>query len=164
DGDLVIASPDKGGVPKATFYAELLKASGVAIVYKERDVMKANESTVMDMIGSVKDKNVLIVDDMIDTAGTICNAAKLIRDRGAKSVSVAATHGIFSGSAPERIKAANFDRIFITDTVPIRKEMLEIPQLTVVSIAKLLAEAIKRIYKGESLSEELIPKSHEERN
>ncbi len=165
DGDLVIASPDKGGVPKATFYADLLKASGVAIVYKERDVMKANESQVMDMIGDVKGKNVLIVDDMIDTAGTICNAAQLIRERGAKSVSAAATHGIFSGSAPERIKAADFDKIFITDTVPIRKEMMDNPKLTVVSIANLLAEAIKRIYQGDSLSEELIPKGHkEERN
>lgn len=165
DGNLVIASPDKGGVPKAAFYADLLNASGVAIVYKERDVMKRNESKVLDMIGDVEGKDVLIVDDMIDTAGTICDAAKLFKEKGAKSVSAAATHGIFSGAAPERIKEADLDKIFITDTVPIRKEMLENPKLTVVSVAKLLAEAIKRIYSGDSLSEELIPKGHkEERN
>lgn len=166
DKNLVVASPDKGGVPKATFYAELLHADGVAIVYKERDVMKMNESKVLDMIGNVAGKDVLIVDDMIDTGGTICDAANLLKERGAKSVSVAATHGIFSGSAPEKIKAANLDKIFITDTVPVRKEMLENPKVIVTSVAKLLAEAIRCIHEGESLSEgELIPKAHqEERN
>lgn len=163
--NLVVASPDKGGVPKATFFADLLNADGVAIVYKERDVMKTNESRVLDMIGNVAGKDVLIVDDMIDTAGTICDAAKLLREKGAKSISVAATHGLFSGSAPQKIKEANMDKIFITDTVPIRKEMLENPKVIVVSVAKLLAEAINCIYNGNSLSEELIPKSHkEERN
>lgn len=161
--NLVVASPDKGGVPKATFYADLLDAEGVAIVYKERDVMKMNESRVLDMIGNVVGKDVLIVDDMIDTGGTICDAAKLLREKGAKSLSVAATHGIFSGSAPEKIKAANLDKIFITDTVPIRKEMLENPKVVVISVAGLLAEAINRIYSGDSLSEELIPKTHQER-
>ncbi len=161
--NLVVASPDKGGVPKATFYADLLDAEGVAIVYKERDVMKMNESRVLDMIGNVVGKDVLIVDDMIDTGGTICDAAKLLREKGAKRLSVAATHGIFSGSAPEKIKAANLDKIFITDTVPIRKEMLENPKVVVISVAGLLAEAINRIYSGDSLSEELIPKTHQER-
>lgn len=163
--NLVIASPDKGGVPKATFYADLLDADGVAIVYKERDVMKRNESRALDMIGDVEGKDVLIVDDMIDTAGTICDAATLIKKRGAKSVSVAATHGIFSGSAPEKIKSAVLDKIFITDAVPIRKEMLEQSNLVVISVAKLLAEAINCIYNGDSISEKLIPKTHrEERN
>ncbi len=163
--DSVIASPDKGGVPKATFYADLLDAAGVAIVYKERDVMSRNESKVLDMIGDVNGKNVLIVDDMIDTAGTICDAAKQIKERGAKSVSVAATHGLFSGNAPEKIESANLERIFITDTVPIRKEMLANPKLVVISVANLLAEAINCIYNGDSISEKLIPKTHkQERN
>lgn len=162
---LVVASPDKGGVPKATFFADLLDADGVAIVYKERDVMKKNESRILDMIGNVAGKEVLIVDDIIDTGGTICDAAKLFKERGAKSVAVAATHGIFSGSAPQKIKEADLDKIFITDTVPIGKEMLANPRLTVVSVARLLAEAINCIYHGNSLSEELIPKTHkEERN
>lgn len=161
--NLVVASPDKGGVPKAAFYADLLNAEGVAIVFKERDTDKMNSSQIMDMIGQVKDKNVLIVDDMIDTGGTICEAAKLIKDRGALSVSVAATHGIFSGGAPDRIKNSPIEKIFITDTVPIRKEMLMSSKLKVVSVDRLLAEAINCIYNGDSISEKLIPKTHRER-
>ncbi|MCR4306282.1 MAG: ribose-phosphate pyrophosphokinase [Candidatus Daviesbacteria bacterium] len=163
--DLVIASPDKGGVLKAAFYADLLDAEGVAIVFKERDVMKKNESKALDMIGDVKGKDVLIVDDMIDTAGTICEAAKLIKERGAKSVSAAATHGLFSDPAIERIDSSPLEKIFITDTVPLRKEVLENPKFIVISVAKLLAEAINCIYNGDSISEKLIPKTHkEERN
>lgn len=163
--NLVVASPDKGGVPKAAFYAELLNADGVAIVYKERDVMKTNESKVMDMIGNVEGKDVLIVDDMIDTAGTIVGAAQLFKERGAKTIAVAAAHGLFSDPAPERIQDSPIDKIFITDTVPITKEMLESPKLVVISVAKLLAEAINCIYNGDPISEKLIPKTHkEERN
>lgn len=163
--NLIVASPDKGGVPKATFYADLLDAEGVAIVFKERDTNKMNESKVLDMIGHVEGKDVLIVDDMIDTAGTICEAAKLIHERGAKSVSVAATHGLFSGPASIRLKEAGLDRIFITDTVPLKKEITDNPKVTVISVAKLLAEAINCIYNGDSISEKLIPKTHkEERN
>lgn len=163
--NLIIASPDKGGVLKAAFYADLLGAEGVAIVFKERDTNKMNESKVLDMIGRVEGKDVLIVDDMIDTAGTICEAAKLIKSKGAKSVSVAATHGLFSGPAIQRLKDADLNRIFITDSVPLKKEILDNPKVTVISVAGLLAEAITCIYNGDSISAELIPKSHkEERN
>ncbi len=158
--NLIVASPDKGGVPKATFYADLLNAEGIAIVYKERNPHKPNQSKALDLIGEVKGKDVLIVDDMIDTAGTICEAAKLIKQKGAKSVSVAATHGLFSDPAPERIKEVGLEKIFITDTVPIREEMRNNPKVTVVSVASLLAEAIKCIYNGDSMSEKLIPKAH----
>lgn len=157
--DLIIASPDKGGVLKATFYADLLNADGIAIVYKERNVEKTNESRALDLIGDVEGKDALIVDDMIDTAGTLCEAAKLLKAKGARSVSAAATHGLFSGSAPKRIAEANLEKIFITDTVPIREEMKNNPKLEIVSVAKLLAEAIDCIYKGDSMSEKLIPKS-----
>lgn len=157
--NLIIASPDKGGVPKATFYADLLDADGIAIVYKERDAEKVNESKALDLIGNVKDKDVLIVDDMIDTAGTLFEAAKLIKQKGARSVSAAATHGLFSGPAPKRIEEAGLERIFITDTVPIREEMKNNPKVTIVSVAKLLAEAIQCIYNGDSMSEKLIPKT-----
>ncbi|MBI2330241.1 ribose-phosphate pyrophosphokinase [Candidatus Daviesbacteria bacterium] len=164
---LVVASPDKGGVPKAAFYSELLGAEGMAIVFKERDVQKMNVSKTLDMIGNVTGNDVLIVDDMIDTAGTICDAAELIKERGASSISVAATHGLFSGPALERIKEAPIDKIFITDTVPLKEEILKDPKVIVVSVAPLLAEAIECIYKGDSMSEKLIPKAHqthEERN
>ncbi len=157
--NLVIASPDKGGVTKATFYLHHLKAQGLAIVFKTRDVYRENQSSTLDMIGDVKGRDVLLVDDMIDTAGTICNAAQLLRDRGAKSINVAATHGIFSPPAMERI-AESVDHVFITDSVPLKEEVLNNPKFTVVSIAPLLAEAIKYIYNGDSLSGKLIPKSH----
>ncbi len=162
--NLVIASPDKGGVLKAAFYADLLDADGVAIVFKERDVMKKNESKTLDMIGDVKGKDVLIVDDMIDTAGTICDAAKLIKEKGAKSISAAAAHGLFSDPAVERINNSPLDKIFITDTVPLREQVLNDHKFIVISVAKLLAEAINCIYNGDSISEKLIPKTHEERN
>lgn len=158
--NLVVASPDKGGVPKATFYAELLNAKSIAIVFKERDIGKTNKSEALDMIGDVKDKDVLLVDDMIDTAGTIYNAAKLIRERGAKSVSAAATHGLFSDPAPKRIAQSPLKKVFITDSVPLRDEMKNNSKLVIISIANLLAEAINCIYKGDSMSEKLIPKAH----
>ncbi len=159
--NLVVASPDKNGVPRATFYAELLDAESIAIVFKERDVHKANESKASGMIGEVEGKDVLLVDDMIDTGGTIVEAANLLKDKGAKSISVAATHGLFSDPAPQRIADSPIERIFITDTVPIREEMLKNPKVVVISVAKLLAEAIKCIYNGDSMSEKLIPKAQQ---
>lgn len=158
--NLVVASPDKGGVLKASFYADLLNAEGIAIVFKERDVKKSNESKALGMIGDVKDKNVLLVDDMIDTAGTICEAANLIKEKGAKSVSAVATHGLFSDPAPRRIKESALTKIFITDTVPLREELRNNQKIVVVSVAPLLAEAINCIYNGDSMSEKLIPKAH----
>ncbi|MBI2599931.1 ribose-phosphate pyrophosphokinase [Candidatus Daviesbacteria bacterium] len=158
--NLVIASPDKGGVLKASFYAQYLNADGIAIVFKERDVQRRNESKAFDMIGDVKGKNVLLVDDMIDTAGTIVEAANIIKERGAKSVCAAATHGLFSGPAPERIESSALDKVFITDTVPIKGEMLKSKKLEIVSVATLIAEAIKAIYNGDSISEKLIPQTH----
>lgn len=165
--NLVIASPDKGGVLKATFYANLLNAEGIAIVFKERDVSNKNQSKALDMMGDVKGKEVLLVDDMIDTGGTICEAAELLKQRGAKTVSAVATHGLFSDPAPQRISKSPLDKIFITDTVPVRKEMLNSSKVTIVSVASLLAEAIKCIYNGDSMSEKLIPKAqrtYEERS
>lgn len=162
---IVVASPDKGGVLKASFYAEYLKAEGIAVVFKERDVQKVNESKALDMIGDVKDKDVLLVDDMIDTAGTICEAANILKERGAKSVSAAATHGLFSGPACRRLEECALEKIFITDTVPISEEMKKSKKLVVVSAAPLLAEAIRCIYNGDSISEKLIPQTHpKERN
>ena len=159
--NLVVASPDKGGVLKAAFYAELLEAGGLTIVYKERDVIKSNQSEALDMIGDVAGKDVLIVDDMIDTAGTICNAANLIKKKGAKTVCAVATHGLFSDPALDRIKESALDQIFITDTVPLRKEILQNPDFKVISVAPLLAEAIKCIYNGDSISAKLIPRAHQ---
>ncbi|MDP3733307.1 MAG: ribose-phosphate diphosphokinase, partial [Candidatus Daviesbacteria bacterium] len=131
--NLVVASPDKGGVPKATFFADLLDAEGIAIVFKERDVYRENVSETLDMMGDVKGKDVLLVDDMIDTAGTIVGAANLLKKKGAKSISVAATHGIFSPPAMERIDKSSLDKVFITDSVPLKKEILNSSKIKVVS-------------------------------
>lgn len=154
--DLVVASPDKGGVTKATAYARFLGAEGIAIVFKERDVSVVNKSEALDMIGEVKGKNVIIVDDMIDTAGTLVNAANLIMKKGAKSVRAAATHGLFSSPALERIKNSALTEVYVTDTVAPKQEVLKNSKIKVISVAKLLAEAIKRIESGESISEGLI--------
>lgn len=151
--NLVVASPDKGGTARATAYAKRLGASGVAMVYKERDTEVANHSEALDMIGRVEDSDVLIVDDIIDTAGTIVNAAKLLMSRGARSVSVAATHGLFSNPALERISDSFISQIFVTDSVYLKPEVLSNPKIQVISVAPLLSEVIKRLYVGESLSE-----------
>lgn len=155
--NLIVASPDKGGVLMATAYADRLGAEGIAIVYKERDVTKHNSdnSKILGMIGDVKDKDVLLVDDMIDTAGTLCNAASKLKESGARTVTAAATHGIFSDPALERITKSAIDKIYITDTVFLKKEVREHPKIEVISVAPLMAEAIERIHTGDSLSEKL---------
>lgn len=154
--DLVVASPDKGGVTRATGYAKLLNASGIAIVYKERDVAVNNQSEALAMIGDVRGKDVLLVDDMIDTGGTIVSAASHIKQSGAKSVRVAVTHGLFSGKALERISNSPIEEVIVTDTINLREEVIKNPKIAVVSVAPLLAEAIKRIQSGESISKDLI--------
>jgi ribose-phosphate pyrophosphokinase len=153
---LVVASPDEGGMLRATAYARLLQAEGVAIVYKERDTTLNNSSKALDMIGRVRDKDVLLADDMIDTAGTIAHAANFIKEKGAKSVRVVATHGLFSGNALENIATSAIDEVLVTDSIAHRKEVLNNPKITVVSVAPLLAEAIRRIKTGESISKNLI--------
>lgn len=154
--NLVVASPDKGGVARATGYAKLLGATGIAIVYKERDIALNNKSEALEMVGNARDKNVLLVDDMIDTGGTIVNAANYIKQKGAKSVRVAATHGLFSGQAIDRINKSMIDEVIVTDTILLKDEAMNSPKITVVSVAGLLAEAIKRIQTGESISKDLI--------
>lgn len=154
--NLVIASPDKGGVTRATGYAKLLGADGIAIVYKQRDVTLNNRSEALEMIGQVEGKDILIVDDMIDTGGTIVNAANFLKQKGAKRILVAATHGLFSGSALEKIEKSEIDEIIVTDTVDMPEAILKNPKITVASVAPLLAAAIERIQTGESISRDLI--------
>lgn len=150
--DLVVASPDKGGMTRATGYARLLGASGVALVYKMRDIHLNNKSEAMGMIGDVTNKHILLVDDLLDTGGTIVNAAEYLKKAGAKSIRVASTHGLFSADAVEKINNTPIDEIIITDTIAHRKEILTHPKITIVSIAPLLAESIRRIQTGDSIS------------
>lgn len=154
--NLVVASPDKGGMVRAAGYAKLLNSTGIAIVYKERDVSVNNVSETLAMIGEVEGKNVLLVDDMIDTGGTIINAANYIKKKGAKSVRAAVAHGLFSGQALEKVRASAIDEFIVTDTIAQRPEVLKSRKITIVSVAPLLAEAIKRINTGESISRDLI--------
>lgn len=149
---MVVASPDKNGMHRATGYAKLLNASGVALVYKQRDVTLNNESTALAMIGDVKDKNVIIVDDMLDTGGTIVHAADFLKKEGAKSIRVAVSHGVFSSDALEKISNSSIDRVIITDSIEQRPEVAKNPKIKIASVAPLLAEAIKRIDTGESIS------------
>lgn len=151
--NLVVASPDKGGMSRATAYAKRLQAQGVAMVFKQRDVDVANKSEALGMMGDVEGKDVLIVDDLIDTAGTIANATRLLKKHYAKSVAIAATHGLFSDLALSNISDSPIDCVFVTDSAQLRDEVLKNPKIKVISIAPLLAEAIKRIYVGVSLSE-----------
>lgn len=154
--NLVVAAPDKNGVARASAYADRLGADSIAIVYKERDLMQKNISSALDMIGNVKEKNVLIIDDMYDTGGTICNAAKLLKNRGAKSVIAVVTHGIFSGDGLRKLEESVVEKLYITDTINLSAKIKASSKIEVVSIAPLIAEAIKCIQTGESISQKLI--------
>lgn len=147
--EYVVLSPDAGGVPRARSYAKLLDTS-LAIIDKRRT--GPNVAKAMNVIGDVKDKHVIIIDDMIDTAGTLTEAASAVIENGAKSVIAAATHGVFSGPALERIINSKLNEVIITDTINASKEVLNIGKIRVLSTADLFAEAIKRIYKKESIS------------
>ncbi len=157
--DIVVTSPDKGGVVRAAGYAKLLsQANDIAIVYKERDININNVSEAMAMIGDVRDKDILLVDDMLDTGGTLFSAADFVKKKGAKSVRAAITHGLFTGNALEKLTNSLIDEVIVTDTIAQRDEIRNHPKVTIVSSAPLLAEAIRRIHTGESIGEALILK------
>lgn len=146
--DLVIVSPDSGGAERARFFGKKVNG-GLAIIDKRRP--RANESEVMNVIGEVAGKNCLILDDMIDTGGTIAKAAKALKDNGAKSVMCCATHAVLSGGAAEKLNSAEFDEIVFSNTIHI-PDSKKINNLKVLSIAPLMARAIKIIHDEESIS------------
>lgn len=156
--NIVVASPDKGGVVRATGYAKLLEASGIVIVYKERDINVNDVSESQTLIGEVEGKDILLVDDMISTGGTIINAANYIAKRGAKSIRVAVAHGLFSADALEKISQSSIEELIVTDTIALREDVLNNPKITVASVAHLIAEAIKRIQTGDSISSLILKK------
>ncbi|NLK43865.1 MAG: ribose-phosphate diphosphokinase, partial [Tissierellia bacterium] len=143
-----IVSPDLGGVTRARSFANLLDLP-IAIIEKRRP--KANVSEVMNVIGDIDGKNVILIDDIIDTAGTITKAASVLKNFGAKKVYGCATHGVLSGPAIERIDSSELEKFIITDTIPLPEEK-KIDKIEVVSVAPLFAEAIKRIHENESVS------------
>ena len=144
----IIASPDVGGVARARSFAKKLNLDMV-IVDKRRE--EANKSEVMNVIGDVKDKDVILIDDMIDTAGTICNAANAIKDLGARSVRAAATHPVLSGPAVDRIKASAIEELVLLNTVPLSEEK-KLTKMTFLSAAPLFAEAMTRVFTNGSIS------------
>lgn len=148
DKDTVVVSPDLGGVTRARSFANLLDLP-IAIIEKRRP--KANVSEVMNVIGDIEGKNAILIDDIIDTAGTITKAASVLKNFGAKKVYGCATHGVLSGPAIERIDNSELEKFIITDTIPL-PEKKKIGKIEVVSVAPLFAEAIKRIHENESVS------------
>ena len=148
EGDVVV-SPDAGGVERARAYSKRLNAS-LAIIDKRRE--RANVSEVMNIIGEVTGKRCIIVDDMIDTAGTLCGAARALSDKGATSIVAVATHGVLSGPAIERIIESPLTEVVVTDTMPLSEDAKKCGKVRQVSIAKLLGEAIRRIHHGDSVS------------
>ncbi|MFT4294051.1 MAG: ribose-phosphate diphosphokinase [Micropruina sp.] len=142
--NMTVVSPDAGRVKLADNWSDRLGLP-LAIIHKRRDPNKANEVAVGEVVGDVKGRVCLLVDDMIDTAGTICQAAAALRDHGASQVIAAATHPILSGPAAQRLNASAFEEVIVTNTLPIRDDLL-IPKLTVLSIAPLLAQAIQEVF------------------
>lgn len=147
--DLTVVSPDIGGVVRARAMAKALN-SDLAIIDKRRP--KANVAEVMNVIGDIQDRTCLIVDDMIDTANTLCKAASALKDRGASRVLAYATHPVFSGEAVERIASSDIDQIVVTDTIPLSVQAQACSRIRQVSIAGLLAETVRRISNEESVS------------
>jgi ribose-phosphate pyrophosphokinase len=147
--DTVIVSPDAGGVERARAYSKRLGAS-LAIIDKRRPA--PNVSEVVNIIGDVRGRDAIIVDDMVDTAGTLTAAAQAIVNQGARSVFACASHGVLSKPAIDRIMASPLQELIITDTVPPRPEIRECPKIRILSVARLLGEAVKRIHHGDSIS------------
>jgi ribose-phosphate pyrophosphokinase len=148
--DLVIVSPDAGRVKMSERYVRYLGAD-LAIVHKRRSSTKANSVEALDVIGDVKGRRCVIIDDMIDTAGTICAAADQLKKHGAKEVYAMSTHAVLSHPARERLEASAIDKVVVTDTLPLAADQ-RFDKLEVVSVAPLVADAIKAIFHGQSVS------------
>ena len=147
---LVIVSPDIGGVLRARAIARRLDNAGLAIIDKRRE--QANKSEVVNIIGDVQDKTAVIFDDMVDTAGTLCNAAAALKEKGANKIVAYAAHPVLSGPAIERIRESELDELVVTDTIPLPQDALDTGKIRQLSIAELVAETIRRIIADESVS------------
>ena len=148
--NLVIVSPDVGGVVRSRALAKYLGGLELAIIDKRRD--EANESEVMNIIGNVEGKNCIVPDDIVDTAGTLCNAAKALKDAGASKVSAYISHPVLSGPAIERITNSQIDELVVTNSIPLTQDGQKCSKIRVISIAPLISECIKRLSNEESLS------------
>ncbi len=148
--DVVVVSPDVGGVVRARALAKQLDDADLAIIDKRRP--RANEARVMNVIGEVMDRTCVIIDDMVDTAGTLCQAADALKQQGAAKVVAYCTHPVLSGKAVENIAHSALDELVVTDTIPLSPKAAVCSRIRQLSVAELLAESIRRITSGESLS------------
>ncbi len=148
--EMVVVSPDVGGVVRARALAKRLDDADLVIIDKRRD--KANQSEVMNIIGEVAGKNCIMMDDMVDTAGTLCNAAAVLKEKGAATVHAYITHPVLSGPAVSRIAESQLDEVVVTDTIPLNEEARACKKIRQLSIAELLAETMRRISDEESVS------------
>jgi ribose-phosphate pyrophosphokinase len=148
--DLVIVSPDVGGVLRARAIARRLDNAGLAIIDKRRE--EANKSEVMNIIGDVDGKTTIIFDDMVDTAGTLCNAAAALKEKGSIKTVAYAAHPVLSGPAIDRIKESELDELVVTDTIPLTDEAMNIGKIRQLSVAELIGETVNRIVGDESVS------------
>jgi ribose-phosphate pyrophosphokinase len=148
--NLIVVSPDVGGVVRARAIAKRLDDADLAIIDKRRP--RPNESTVMNIIGEVQDKVCVLVDDIVDTAGTLCAAAAALKERGARKVVAYCVHPVLSGAAISNIEGSQLDRLVVTNTLPLRPEVQACSKIRQLSVAELLAETIRRIAFGESVS------------
>jgi ribose-phosphate pyrophosphokinase len=148
--NLMVVSPDVGGVVRARAVAKQLDDADLAIIDKRRP--KANESQVMHIIGEVKGRDCVIVDDMVDTAGTLCKAAAALKEHGARRVMAYCTHAVLSGAAIKNIAGSQLDELVVTDTIPLTEEALACGRIRQVSLAPMLAETVRRINNEESIS------------
>lgn len=148
--DVVVVSPDVGGVVRARALAKRLDDADLAIIDKRRP--RANESQVMHIIGEVEGRTCILVDDLVDTAGTLCKAAKALKEHGAAKVKAYSTHAVLSGPAVQNIENSQLDELVVTDTIPLRPEARACSRIRVLSIAEMLAETMRRINNEESVS------------
>ncbi|MSQ91379.1 MAG: ribose-phosphate pyrophosphokinase [Gammaproteobacteria bacterium] len=148
--NMIVVSPDVGGVVRARALARRLDNADLAIIDKRR--ARANESQVMNIIGDVRGKSCVMVDDLVDTAGTLCLAAQALKDEGATRVTAYITHPVLSGSAVERIATSALDELVVTDTIPLREDAKACSRIRVMTVAGLLAETMRRIRDEESVS------------
>ena len=148
--DILIVSPDVGGVVRSIDLAKVLDLSDLAIIDKRRD--EGKQSEVMNVIGEVKGKDCVLVDDMVDSAGTLCNAAKALKERGARKVYAYIVHPVLSGDAIKKIDKSKLDQLVVTDTIPLSDSAKACKKIRVISLAPTLAEAIRRVNNEESIS------------
>ena len=148
--DLIVVSPDVGGVVRARALAKRLDDADLAIIDKRRP--KANVSEIMHIIGEVEGRTCVLIDDLVDTAGTLCHAAKALKEQGAVKVVAYCTHAVLSGAAVTNINASMLDELVVTDTIPLKEGAAKSPKIRQLTVAEMLAETIRRIAAGESVS------------